>query len=443
MKTRNQILLGLPVVLFFSCETKTESEVTNPETVVENQLSLSDVTSSPFEDISLEPIHIAINNEVGGSFKFTGGSKLVVPENAFVDLDGNLIEGKVDLYLKEFNNLADILYHGVNMKYDSAGVTHDFVSAGMFHLSGKHNDQEIKVSDEKSLTFSSSTDIEDTPCYNFYEMDEDNSWNYISTKKAEPNPDYKEVEKLKKPQETAKNDLVFELDFVGKGKLYSQYDNLLWKYAGNREDTIKKNWLRSITADNTRIVKTNEHQLSYELVTSLKGKDYILPVEPVLSDDDYEKALSEFNATMKSINKDAEAMKVMQEGKFIRTIQIPNFGMYNWDVIHMSEREQLVADIELEEGPSPELCNYFLVSKSDNSIVKYRYEDLGQFSYNPNVDNHLIVTVPGNKIGLLKSKSFFNQLNSQNDSDKVVFKMEMLATKIEGSNDLQNIIETL
>ena len=113
------------------------------------------------------------------------GSTILFEPNSFVDADGNAIKVDVKVKWQEFHSLGDIIASGIPMKYDSAGVAHDLESGGMFTISASHKGKPAEVAPGKSVEVNLAS-MQDTPCYNFYELDEKSGgWDYKTTKNGE------------------------------------------------------------------------------------------------------------------------------------------------------------------------------------------------------------------------------------------------------------------
>ncbi len=70
------------------------------------------------------------------------GSSIEIPANVIVDADGNSIKSKVEMSFNQYHSTADIIGSGIPMLYDSAGVSNNFVSGGMFTLKAKSEGKE-------------------------------------------------------------------------------------------------------------------------------------------------------------------------------------------------------------------------------------------------------------------------------------------------------------
>ena len=417
-------------------ETATVSEEINQE---KERFDLAAVTSPAFENMEVHKELVKVSNESGGTFKFFGGSSIEIPENCFSHLDGTPVEGEVSITFQEFNDLSDILLAGIDMRYDSAGVGHNFVSAGMFHIDGHQNGTPIQIVNNKEITVHTATnipDIEDTPCYNFYTMSNNGEWEYKTTKKATPNPDYEEVEQLKTPEKPSNDDLVIEtIISENEGPMY-------WKYAGNRPDTVNMKKLNS-TKKNVRFEKTNKNQLSYDLIFTFEENTINVPVEPVYIGKDFDVAMNDFKRKMQRLENDQEALKAAAEGKYIRSIGVNSFGLFNWDKIYSGNKKPLLANFESGFDLSPSLIAYHQISKSANVILSHNSSSIKNTMYLPNDDNIFVATAPGNKVSYISSKAFFKAINNTKEGERTLLKFIPLEREIASPEALKDFIASL
>ncbi|MEM6966954.1 MAG: hypothetical protein AAF573_19475, partial [Bacteroidota bacterium] len=67
------------------------------------------------------------------------GTKIIIPPNAFVDENGEVVKGEVAVQFREFNNPLDIYLSGIPMTVDAAGQKEFFQSAGMVEIRANQN----------------------------------------------------------------------------------------------------------------------------------------------------------------------------------------------------------------------------------------------------------------------------------------------------------------
>ena len=442
------LLIFISLNLLFSCNQDEKNKETSSEINGKKQndnkgtFVFNNVTNPYFEDIESKKEIIRVLNDEGGSYKFLGGSSIEIPQNCFTYMDGTTLQGEVEISLQEFNSISDILLSGISMKYDSSGVTHNFVSAGMFHIEGNKDGKPIKIAENKEIIVNTVTDTPDNQgAFNFYSMSNEGQWEYETTKKASVNPDYQKVERLEKPEKSSSTDLIIETIHAEEG---SAEKTMLWKYVGLRPDTINLDRIKKFN-DNVIFEKTQESQLSYRLVFKDGNSNFTIPVETVLLGEDYKNELADFEAKMARIENDQEALAAMEEGKFVRSIGVEAFGLYNWDKIYNKNALPIIADISTDINISNNLIRLHQISKSENLLVSFSFNEAKSLRYYPNCDNHFIATAPGNKVSVLHSKDFFEALEkfeeSENESIQLTF--QKLDKEIASKDELEAVIDEL
>ncbi len=104
------------------------------------------------------------------------GTVLHIPENAFVDLEGNVVEEPVTIQFKEYTNAAEIAFSQIPMTYKG----NHFNSSGMFEIQGQANGEPIRIATGKSLTIDYRL-AKKNPDTDFYRLNErSNQWELVS-----------------------------------------------------------------------------------------------------------------------------------------------------------------------------------------------------------------------------------------------------------------------
>ena len=104
--------------------------------------------SPPFDGIST-PIDTLEINTYGGRFVLRSGTTVTIPENAFVDGDGQPVTDAVELTVREFHNPIESWLGGIPMTAGDQGV---FRSAGMMEISATGSDgKQVQLASEKAL----------------------------------------------------------------------------------------------------------------------------------------------------------------------------------------------------------------------------------------------------------------------------------------------------
>jgi hypothetical protein len=106
----------------------------------------------------------------GDTIVYPSGSVLLFPKDAFVDKNGKLIEGKVNIKYREFHNPVDQFLSGIPMGYDSAGVHYTFESAGMCDIQAFKDGQPVYVNKQNKTEINIATQNTDL-AQNLYYLD--------------------------------------------------------------------------------------------------------------------------------------------------------------------------------------------------------------------------------------------------------------------------------
>lgn len=289
----------------------------------------------------------------GGTYVYENGSTVVVPPAAFVNGQGGLVEGPVEIKYREFHDYVDFFISGIPMDYDSMGTRYQLESAGMIEIYAEQNGERLQMNPGKELDIKLVHDIYATPGdpldFNIYHLDtEQRNWVYegknnleiledpllvtpqsaenratenyqtqLDDLKKEETQELAKIEatipKPKKPIAPAKSDpsahvfnLKFSEDMIQAGTagndldeqraalrdLQEQYDNILWQVAPNQPD-FNENAAGSISWMDMKLRKLNNRD--YELTLIGSANQMKVKVNPVLTGADYQKAMTDFN----------------------------------------------------------------------------------------------------------------------------------------------------
>jgi hypothetical protein len=164
-----------------NANTRTPDSLTNRQTVLP-KLQIA----PPMPGLNVAIKTFKVNAKSGGVLEYASGSKIVVPANAFVDENGNPINGNVELQYREFRDQVDIFLSGIPMQYDSAGTRYAFESAGMFEIAAFVNGKVVKLKNDKPIEVQM-TSSHSGPAYNMYRFDTDAAnWVYLGKDQTKP-----------------------------------------------------------------------------------------------------------------------------------------------------------------------------------------------------------------------------------------------------------------
>src|SRR6056297_383234 len=195
-------LMGISFLLFASCnKSNVQKSFVNP----------------PFPELDVPFETIFSSTEMTDTISLNMGTKLIIPEKAFIDSAGNLVNGEVQLKYREFRNAAEIFMAGIPMDYNAMGNKTALVTAGMFEIRAFANGSELKLAPGKNITMKMGSRVEG-PNYNFFGFDENTgNWQFMGYPNTEVNPEYEKIEKnierLKKTKKYPLDDEYFVFDY--------------------------------------------------------------------------------------------------------------------------------------------------------------------------------------------------------------------------------------
>ncbi|MCB9361351.1 MAG: hypothetical protein H6588_08620 [Flavobacteriales bacterium] len=165
------VLITALLIYQFTKESSLNKKYTNS--------SYAALYNSPIEElIAFENINKTISADNPLVITTNSGTRITIPKNTLVDSLGNLINGEVTFKYREFLDQKDIFLSGIPMNYDSADVTMNFESGGMFELLAYQNNKPIFIALEKTVQVElASKEVGDN--FNiYYYSPEDEKWIY-------------------------------------------------------------------------------------------------------------------------------------------------------------------------------------------------------------------------------------------------------------------------
>lgn len=329
---------------------------------IENQVA-ERMLNQPFVHPTMQKLEKAykiftLEGTQGGVFEYESGSKVTVPANAFVDENGALVTGEVELRYKEYLDFVDFFIAGIPMKYDSTGNAYQLNSAGMIDVQAFQNGNPIQLKANKTLNVElvSYIDYHPKDQYNVYQLDAENrKWNYNGIDNIEPvltgdlkakmdvylqnsvsedgslvgitaqiaSLNQQQAQELAtiessipkpetplKPQPSNPDNFVtnFEFDDLDKtdpriAELSKKYGNLLWEVSKEQEANFNIATNENASWDDVKLEKVGERDFKVTLISGVpNGKNLTLMVKPVLAGVDYQNALEDYNAKLEAHN---------------------------------------------------------------------------------------------------------------------------------------------
>lgn len=150
--------------------------------------------SPPINGVDVPFSTLSVNAASGDQLTFRTGTKIAVPENAFVDALGKPVTGTVELYYREFHDAADIFLAGVPLDYDTASRKMHLTTAGMFEIQAMKGSEEVFLAPGKVVKVKMASwqpGLE----YNFYRLQgKDLNWEFLGSSLPENNANVARVQ---------------------------------------------------------------------------------------------------------------------------------------------------------------------------------------------------------------------------------------------------------
>lgn len=325
----------------------------------------------PLENVAPKFASQTINATKGGAYTFKNGSVVTVPADAFVDFDGNPVDGEVAIQYKEYHDYVDFFLSGIPLEYDSAGVQYLLESAGMVEIYAEQEGKRVNMAPGKEVRVELVSEItvaadqhNRLPDFNIYSLDQSKrNWVYegkdnieviseetignTDSPAAAINREYQEalasiqqyedrnlaqietsIQLPKAPVEPTKSNEdfpVFDLNFLDDlntsneaereiNQLKQQYADNMWQINPAKNVNLNLDALQSIQWEDAAIRTINEQD--YELTLTVGNRKQQLTINPVLSAAEYESALVTFNQRIENYNAQiADRKAVLAEQK--------------------------------------------------------------------------------------------------------------------------------
>ena len=175
------VLVTVTAILFSNNNTKEVIVSASPPIATESIITYDEDTpciNPPIKKLDIQPNSYYFENELGSKLIHSSGSTIVVPKNAFVDNNGNSLNGEIELRYREFHDPLDFMLSGIPMTYDSAGNEYTFESAGMIEIYGYQNGKPIELADGKPIRIEMHPK-DGSSRFNLYELDTSSGeWEY-------------------------------------------------------------------------------------------------------------------------------------------------------------------------------------------------------------------------------------------------------------------------
>ncbi|MCB0661956.1 MAG: hypothetical protein KDC24_04405 [Saprospiraceae bacterium] len=464
--------------------------------------------------------------EKGGVIESPSGSKYTIAPDAIVAAGGEKISGEVTIHYRELHDYVDFFLAGIPMTYDSAGTTWQFESAGMVEITAEQNGQQLAIDPEKPIEVELVSEIplyanQEIPKYNIYQLNTtERAWNYanvdniqvvetfgtkalnadgtvsstflngqvgnaVASIDKQRNRALNQLEQAYprpiapvKPQRANGTDFVFNLDFnendvhFGQGltaaeskEIFERYKKSFWQVHPTENiaaEELKKNW------DDAEITALSNVDFS---LTLIKGEEKLeVKVSPVLSAEQFQVAMAEYNQLMADYDKEIEAREKLMapeiaavNKKFDRQIEeatansnlasgnvgwakvvnrfaVSEFGIWNCDRPYKHEGSNVKADFVDNEQQLFDNHTAFLAEKNRNTVMRIFATDDAKVRFNEKSDNLLWIVTENNQIALLRPEDF-DKWEQNKSPESFTFVLDVLNDPVASEEKLRDILQ--
>ncbi len=137
----------------------------------------------PLKTVETKFFDLEVDAQIGGEFTMNDGTKIFIPKNAFVDMQGTVIGGMVVLRYYKYQDIADIFLSGISMQYDSANIQYNMGSSGMMALYGDYKGSPINIHPSKNLAVQlvAQANLSNINDYNVYQLNtKAKNWDFVA-----------------------------------------------------------------------------------------------------------------------------------------------------------------------------------------------------------------------------------------------------------------------
>lgn len=450
MKTINYSILITLFAFLFSCSSeKTEgtNEDENAKNSTKTAIVIEENNEPAFENLNVQYAKHEYSANEENVFTAESGSEISIPKDAFVDENGKLVEGNVEIKYREILSPSEIILSGVDMKYEKDGKVYDFQTAGMFDIRAFSQGNEVFLQKDKEVSVNFASNIEGD--YDFYYYNEEKQ-NWVDTDygKIEMTTDNKtdapstSFKMLKPVKLDPSKDLVIDVkaDYK-KFPALIKYKGMVWKYTGDKSmDEVKALLSKRWSGSELKELDSKKNKYTLKMITGRKA--YELVVSPVFSGRNYKKALSAYQLEKKKHELTQQYTKSVK-----RKVNVSQMGLHNYDIIHSSDRMIVQSDFNVQKNEQllpVQNMNFFLIT-GNNVVVRYNHVKKTSLYFSPSSKSKIVAVMPGNKVAVLSTtdfKIFADQCRSKGIKD-YTFKLTEIDRKINSANDLDEIIASL
>ncbi len=464
----------------------------------------------PIKGFKDAPTEAKLVAEKGGAIRSESGSTYQIAANSLQTQDGQPVTGEVTIKYREMHDYVDFFLSGIPMTYDSAGTTYQLESAGMVEIYAEQNGEKLAISPDRPIQVELISKLplkksEIVPKFNIYQLDiPARNWNFRDVdnvqlvereedensegqilkdfaKKersaiASVESEFPEPKSPLKPQKANGNDFVFNLDFQGdqilssnsvsadeSKKLFEKYQEAMWQVkpgTGVSANDLRQAW------DDAQIKPLSNTDFELSLIKD--GQRLNVIVNPVMSGEEYQKELENYQALLAEYSKQLEArnskvsaaiaevkdkfsnqkeealanLEALVDDAYypatvINRFAVTDFGIWNCDRPYLPKGEKIAGSFVDDKNNKFDDHTAFLVDRNRNTVIRYYATEGTKVNVNEKSDHLLWIVTNDEKLAIFRPEDFAKLENT--DLEKT-FVMDVIDAPLASEADIREIL---
>ena len=140
--------------------------------------------NQPMQGLDMGESTYLLDASSGANILHETGTRITIPENAFVDDNGQVVTGTIEVEYIEYHDPADFFLSGIPMDYDSADTKWNFHSAGMMAINAFQNGKPVHANPDNLIEVAVASQYDDH-AFNVYFLDTANrNWSFMGKDKV-------------------------------------------------------------------------------------------------------------------------------------------------------------------------------------------------------------------------------------------------------------------
>lgn len=464
MRIPTVTLLCTGILLLYSCSNNKPDDVRDEKTdslAVEPVATRDEFVTAPIKNADIPYASFTVNANDSSNFVYSTGSKIRIPKNAFLDDNGKVVTGNVQLRYREFHNPVDFFTAGIPMTIDSGSATLTFQSAGMVEINAFKDNKPLRVNPASKINVEMTSFVSGNVYDRYYLDTVSKKWIKEGEDEFRSSSESKEIQKLPEVPEPPKvaSPSSFSIgDNTSKYPELNEYENVFFEpvsggRCGSDATEIKVEDKGKGIYEITFIVKghgINHQEKCLCYLAFEAGKDYNQALEryknkykPQIEKREktraiieeqwsrYKEALKRYKTTMLDLK-----MKGMDKGeRIIRTLQVNNFGFINCDFpSSFPEGAVLNATIADAGGQPLKMNTLVFADKSRNALYNYSNRVI---RFNPSAENILWGITTENKFVYFTPQDF---KSVKATSGNYTFNMRVHEGELKSAEEIEKLL---